>query len=462
MLKLNKVFKLLLSDAGFVFMASSIASGFSFLTSMLMARILTPNDFGKYTSCITIFNYTVILGTTIQTSTTRTVAQLKVRSGLAGVKHFYWPAISSLFRLGLVLFVILAALSFPVAGFLSVSTWLVVVVFSCAMLFGPMSMTLGTLQGLQNFRLFSISLNVTTTARLLISTVLVIFGLGIWGAVIALPVSTVITIGANAALVFWAMKLHTSAKQKADLETENAAELSESELLKHPLRTFFTTSFFALFGMVSFALVTSLDVLIVRHFYPTGPEAGQYALASTLGKAVLYFTGPIGFVALPKMAHTAELGQNVTATFRRNLWLTVGASLVPLVILAAGSGLLLKLFSNEYSSSNLALLIPLYGVVMMLYGVVSLWIYFFISVGRNSYMFAVVVAAILEVGLLFSFHSSLLETIVMLSIPAILLWVVGEIEIRLYNTNFKKDGNKPANLTPDEAVAIVIGAGKFE
>jgi O-antigen/teichoic acid export membrane protein len=435
MSKLNQAFKLLLSDTGFVFMASTMASGFSFLTSALMNHVLNNSDFGIFGSCMTLYNYTVILGTTIQTSSTRSIAQLKVRSGAAGIKHFYWPAIFSLTRIGAVLFFIFAAISIPIASFLQVSPWLVLLVFSCAVLFGPQAMTTGALQGLQSFRFFGISLNVLSFGRLVASVMLAIAGLGIWGSIVALPISIVASIAANLFLVRLAIRNQFGAKaETAEIPQEVLAD--ENEMLHHPLRTFLTTSFFALFGMVSFALLTGLDIIIVRHFFPND-IAGHYASVSFLGKIVLYFAGPIGLVALPKLSHAHELGQNLVPIFRRNFWLTIAAGLLPIAILAVAGKPILHLYAG-YSSDELALLIPLYSAVMLLYSLVALWIYLFIASGRNGYMFMVLAAALLEIGLLFVFHANLTEIVLALGFPALLLWVAGEVELRFYLRSYHK------------------------
>lgn len=460
MSKFDKLYKFVLSDAGFVFVASLMASGFSFLTSLIMARILSREDQGIYGSYMNLFNYTVLLGSTIQTGAARTVAQQQVRSGIKGVKDFYWPAFSGLVKLGIILFFVLAALSIPISNFLHVDVWLVLTVFTCVIFFGPASMTTGVLQGLQSFRLFGTSLNIQAIARLLMSIVLVLIGLKYWGAAVALPFSMLITLATNMLLVYWAERHHTAKQNKLAAEILASGEvpiISESELHRHPLRAFFTTSFFALFGLMSFSVMTNLDVILVRHFFSNtsaqAAEAGDYAVASLLGKIVLYFAAPIALVALPKMSHAHEKGENVVAIFRRNFWLTIAASLLPLVILLCGSGFIVKIFSPKFPSSEL-LLLPFYGLAMLLYNVVTLWIYFFVAVGKGRYMFAVLGAAILEVGLLFAFHSELSQIILMITIPAAVLLIVGEIELFLYRK--QQPPTQPQNHPPTMPTANEI------
>jgi len=456
MSKLNHVFKLLLSDTGFVFVAATMASGFSFLATLLMARVLNNStDFGIYGSCITLYNYTVILGNTVQTGTTRTVAQLQARSGVVGVKHFQRPAFLSLLRIGLLLFLPLALLSVPLAGFLQISPWLIVIVFSCAIMLGPLFMTVGTLQGLQSFRLFGVSLNVLALTRLIGSVVLTVVGLGVLGATIALPISVLVNIVANAFMVYWVIRRRERRHALNEPPPDPDEIEVEHELLRHPLKTFFTTSFFALFGIFSFALLTSVDVLIVRHFFPD-KQAGHYAVIALLGKAVLYFSAPIALVALPKMSHAHEAGENVGKTFRRNFWLTIGACLIPVAILAALSSFILKLFAPDAITSDLTLLVPLYGVVMLLYSIVTLWIYLFVAIGRNRYMFIVLAAAVLEVGLLFTFNANLTQIVLVIGIPALLLWAAGEVELRFYLHEYKKAAAIREALVSDYAVATPI------
>jgi hypothetical protein len=123
--------------------------------------------------------------------------------------------------------------------------------------------------------------------------------------------------------------------------------------------------------------------------------------------------------------------------FRRNFWLTIAAGLLPIAILAVAGKPILHLYAG-YSSDELALLIPLYGAVMLLYSLVALWIYLFIASGRNNYMFMVLAAAILEIGLLFVFHANLTEIVLALGFPALLLWVAGEVELRFYLRSYHK------------------------
>src|SRR5581483_6186188 len=56
--------------------------------------------------------------------------------------------------------------------------------------------------------------------------------------------------------------------------------------------------FFATLGIT---LLTSVDILFVKHFF--SPQlAGQYAALSVMGRAIFYLTSPIYFVFFPLIA----------------------------------------------------------------------------------------------------------------------------------------------------------------
>jgi len=73
-------------------------------------------------------------------------------------------------------------------------------------------------------------------------------------------------------------------------------------------------------GLGAATFMLSADMVFVQRFF-SETETGFYAAAGMIGRALVYFTGPLTFVMFPKVARSSALGEKSDP-----LWLALGAT----------------------------------------------------------------------------------------------------------------------------------------
>jgi O-antigen/teichoic acid export membrane protein len=160
-------------------------------------------------------------------------------------------------------------------------------------------------------------------------------------------------------------------------------------------------------GVVSFAALTNMDALIVKHFYsPT--QAGHYALALTLGKIVIFMPAAFAQVLFPKSAERHAQRRDSS----RLLWLSLAATSLPCIGLTALyfalPGFLLGLafgVVNPFGEPVLGLI----ALAMMGYALVNVWLNYFLSIERSGFVYALLVGLVVQFVALTLFHASLAQ-----------------------------------------------------
>lgn len=417
------------SDQLFVLLGSLLNSVFSFLSNLAMAKVLSPGDYGIFVSCVSLFNLVVLLASTVQTTSARLAAQQVEEHG----HRFIWlrlrTNLTALTLLGLAFFVLLLPATPLLANFLHIDAWLIVLLLLGLLIFAPYALLLGTLQGLQSFKLFSGSLAFSSLARLASALTLALLGLNLAGAVISLPLALGLSLILNLFILGWLRR--GQAKSFEPTEAERLAPAS----LWQVLQPFLNTGWLVLLGTFGLTFLVTSDVIMVQHFF-AGEVAGQYGIVATLGKVVMYLSAPITVILLPKVAQALVWQENVVGLLRRGLLGTLGLGLLALVGLLLGGGLVISFFTKN-SPAELGGLLVLHGGAMLLYSLGGVWIAFFISIGQRLYLLLLAPILVAQIGLFYVWHGSLFEVITSMYVTGLGMCLLGEACLWRYKRRMK-------------------------
>ncbi len=176
--------------------------------------------------------------------------------------------------------------------------------------------------------------------------------------------------------------------------------------------------------LVQSLAVTSLyssDLILVKHFF-SSHDAGLYASLSTLGKIIFFGAGPIGTVMFPIVSSRHAKGLNVNRIFLYSFLATTVISLSILMVYLLLPGLAVNLlYGSAYLES--ANLLVWFGIFMSLFTHSSLLINFHLSLNRTKVVVLPLLAAIAQIAVIWFYHQSLFDVILVSIIVTTLLLV---------------------------------------
>jgi O-antigen/teichoic acid export membrane protein len=248
------------------------------------------------------------------------------------------------------------------------------------------------LQGLMKFKLISFLNAFGSLIKLLVGVLLVIFGFKVFSGLFAILVMSV------GVFVVGLIPLRfLLAKQKI----ENV-HVPIKEIFKYSLPSFVAVLFLTAF--------TSADVILVKHFF-NAHDAGFYAGLSLIGKVIFYFTGPIPLVMFPLLVKRHSLGEK----FHNLFYLALLLVLLPSVAITGFYFLfpkfVIELFLGGRDYMAIAPYLGLFGIYMTVFSLLFVCVNFFLSINKTRIVFPVTIAAILQIILIFIFHSSFYQVI---------------------------------------------------
>jgi O-antigen/teichoic acid export membrane protein len=175
-----------------------------------------------------------------------------------------------------------------------------------------------------------------------------------------------------------------------------------------------------MFGLTSFI---SIDILLVKHLFDP-VQAGLYAGLSLVGRIIFFIVAPIGTVMFPIIVRKHTHNESITNTFKASLLMVVLPALFisGFYFIFPEFAILFILKKTEYL--EVAGLLGFFGLYISLYCILYLLAMFFLSIKKTRVYYPILSGAILQVALIYNFHESFLQVII-ISFVIVLLLVVG-------------------------------------
>jgi len=239
----------------------------SYLFYFIMARMLSVEDYGLLYSLIALTYIFTIPHETIRTVMSKYTMQFWVKKEKGKIKGLMFNSVKNIFIISIFIFVIFLAL-LPLWMEIWHTTTLPLITIGLSLLVAfILPIVWGLLQGTNRFGELGINHSVEMVIKLGLAIVFVAFGLGIGGALVAIPVSMA------AAFFVGFIPLKDIIKVKK----------VPFKLEKHVLRY----SISALIIFTFFVGLYSIDIILARHFF-SPLMAGLYSSVSVIGKVLLF------------------------------------------------------------------------------------------------------------------------------------------------------------------------------
>lgn len=173
------------------------------------------------------------------------------------------------------------------------------------------------------------------------------------------------------------------------------------------------------FGLTS---LFTIDIILVKHFFDS-EMAGIYAGVSLIGKIVFFLTGPIVTVMFPLIVQRRAKQENYNKDFILALFFVIFPSLILTTAYFLIPEFILELATrSDYVQG--ASLLGLFGIFFTLYGLLYLFTNFYLSIRETKIFLPISIAALSQAILIWFFHSTFVQIIMISIVVTSLLLVV--------------------------------------
>lgn len=382
----------LVKGSAVVFVSSLGGGLLNYLFHFLTGRLLSPSDYGILVSLFSILYIVGVPGAVLGTTVTKFAASYKARGDFSAVTAaLVWITKVSLL-LGLV--ILLTALFFrePLADFLKIpDSWLLVFFSFFVVLSFLISAPRGFLRGLLRFKAFAFVSFLEPLFKVLLGVGMAFLGAGVFGVVGGLIVSSLLGLGFSLLLL-----------KKNLIFPFTPSSFSKPDLVKYALPTTV-----ALLSLVSFY---NSDVILVKHFF-TPEEAGIYGSVVTMGRIIFFTLSTVVLVMFPMASEKHANKEDPYQVLKNSLLLVFAGALAAAVAYSLFSKILVQLFfGSQYLLA--APYLGYFALFMGLYALVDLVSRFFLSIDNFRPVLYLAAFALLQIGLLFFFHKTLYQVVV--------------------------------------------------
>ena len=369
--------------------AMALAGGLDYGVSVLAGRWLEPAEYGIFIAVAAILQVLAQVTNTIRNVVAFYTAELSARvDAKQGVSAFVRSVWRWGWKWGLVATVGMAVISPVLARILRLpNTWPLLAASTVVLLFFIRTVTDGALQGLQNFGGFGAVQVVQSLLRFLFAAGLIWLGWKAVGAIIALPLA----MAAVLILALWFLGPYFRERSPVA-----------------PQRVSWSYSSHTFFGLATFALLSNMDALFVKHFF-SPVTAGNYGPVVTLAKISLFIPLAVSIVLFPKATKRRACGRDP----RPILLLALMATLLPGFALTGAyflfpASIVRAIFTSAYANPGLVLGMASFAAT--LYASLNIWLNYALSLHRPAFIYTMIVILIWQgFGMFFLGRDSLVH-----------------------------------------------------
>ncbi len=352
-----------------------------------VARLLGPSNFSETAACVTLLMIASCINLASQLVTAKLIAKTRVPGERAAV---YRLLLRRAWLVGFALAAFFVGASNWIATYLRMPSPTLVVLLGLGMLFYiPLGVRRGGMQGTCQFLRLSLNLAAEAFVKLSAAMILVAGGTGVMGAVGAISFS-----------VFAAFLL--PAGDRALRQTPARYQPGS-----------FLESMQAIIFFVGQVIISNIDILMVKHYFPPD-EAGLYAAVALVGRLLYFATWSVTSAMFPISAGSAAENESRRVLVIPLLF-TTGISTACVVFLASFPGLVIRtLFGSGFHRAGQVAeqLLAMNAVATAVYAVCVVLITYEMSRKIANTGWLQLVVSFLVVVFISIFHSSLMQVIV--------------------------------------------------
>ena len=388
-----------------LFLLDGLANAVDFAFHFWLGRLLIPSDFAILQTLNSVaLVYTTASGV-FQPVVSRFIAEARGKGHSDSAPAIFQSFLRAAFWLGLILSLLVFILAGNLGQLLNLPAW-TIQISAAVMLFSSIRpVVAGALQGNENFMAFGFARLALSIGRILLLFIFVQAGLGLMGAVIALPFGWLVSVFCGFLLLgrsFWIRSSLSSA---------------------HLLREGWKLSFYALLTYIAYMTLTSLDLIWVNQNL-TGELAGAYAGLVLMRRIVALLPGVAVTVMFPRVVRSLAEGKVPTRTLAGTAAIILALSgTLSLLYFIFSTQLTTIIFGSDYQAASP--LLGWMGVAMIGISLSSVWLNYYLAERPRNFVLLLIVAVMLEWILLSLFPPSMQSAILAFGVTGWLLSLAG-------------------------------------
>lgn len=364
--------------------AASIVANYVFL--LACGRILGSDAYGSFAALLGLLSVVLIPATALQMAVSREISRLLAAGETESATAFSRRVlrVSALATVPLV--VVALVLAVPLNHVLHIGSVGIVVLADLTLvtaLVFPVAQ--GILQGRQRFGALSVLYIVPFVVRLVALAIVAALGYRLGGAVFATVVGSAAAVALALAFIRDSVRTPTS--------------------LRVALRPFLRYLGPVVVGLVGIALLTHVDILIVKARF-SGDDAGAYGAASAFARVGFFLPATLLAVLFPRTAARQARGEETEDILGRSLLATAFfCALLALFYSAVGVGLVSTTFGPDFAEGG-RVLAP-YALAIGLFSIANILVGYHLSRGETRYAWIVAGGVLVQIAVLTTIPSSL-------------------------------------------------------
>jgi len=402
----------LVRSSGLMFCAFMAASVFNYFFQIVMGRLLGPVQYGVLSGLLSLMSVLGVPVATLLMVVAAKSAEYKARNDASALSGLFSSVTAGVLKAGAVGLVLFLVFSPAIKNYLNAPELLPVVLLGLAAfaaLPGPVNTAM--LQGVQDYKWLGVSMTLSGPARLAFSALPVLAGLGVSGAVGGL----ILTGTFGWLITYLPLRAHIAAQAAA-----RGGHLTFSRVLP------------VFVANLSFTIMTQADIVMVNRYFQAG-EAGIYAAAAILGRAVMYIPGSIVLAMFPMVSESRALNKSGGHLLVKSLFATAFFS---------GGGAALFYFMPEWTMGTFfgagylpaAPLLKYFGLAMLPMAFLLVFMNYFVAREKTVFAYIMAACAAAEIAAMHLYHGAPLDIVKAVSAAGLLALAGGLAAHKLRRT----------------------------
>jgi len=279
-----------------VFFIVNLGNVFNYLFQLVMGKLLSPHDYGTMNALFSLAVIAFAPFTVIPPVVANFTASYSAKNDFSRVTCLTKYSFYSGLGLGIAMFFLGLLFTSHIENYLKIKKSLYVWISIAQVATGIFSLVLiGALQGLRRFLSYSISLSSFPLSKFLLGILLVgVFNLGLIGALMSPLIANIFPL----VLSLFFLKEILFSKEVCDFKE-----------MKKIFKQMLIYSFPVAIAYIGLALLSSTDMLMVKHYF-SAKETGMYSAAVVIGKIAYFLPYTVITVLFPVVSAEHAKGQN--------------------------------------------------------------------------------------------------------------------------------------------------------
>ncbi len=408
--KISHIFKdTLVLDTVVVFVGTSLGGVFNLFYHLISVRLLSPEDYGTFNTIISLMMFSSMAISPLSTAFTRFFTEYITKKDFVVLTNVFSKLFKNLLITAFCALTFFLIASFPLARFLNTERVYIII---CGVV---ISVTLCSLpfpslfQSFQKFKIYSFIGIISALGKLILGGLMMFFGWGIIGGLSGSLISPILIILMALLFIPGIYK-----KQIGHLPNQPGVTVNLVPIYKY----FFPVSV----AMLSFSLLTNIDVVLVKHFF-SPLDVGYYSIAQMVGKIVLFLPTALATVIFPKSTEAFVNNCQSNKLLYKSLILAGILCGFITVLSFLHPDFILRIITAKLNPVSRAL-VGLFSLTMSFYALTWITINFSLATHNLRFVLPLLSLAILETIFIYNYHPTLLAVLSILWVFSIISFLV--------------------------------------